>query len=138
MGGDGCGEMGVEWGGDGCGEVGGEWEGMGVVRWVWSGEGRPNWHKLLSHAMEVTAWDLKKSPIVHSNLVLSPLISCLMSKVAFSLQNGKTACHYAAEHGHLDILKLLYDYAPTVVPNIMVAKVNSLNIRSVVHCCHWQ
>ena len=26
-------------GGDGCGEVGVEWEGMGVVRWVGSGRG---------------------------------------------------------------------------------------------------
>ena len=41
------------------------------------------------------------------------------------LQLGKTACHYAAQHGHLGVLTYLYDYVVTLVtPPVLTTDVS--------------
>ena len=39
-------------------------------------------------------------------------------------QYGKVACHYAAQHGHLQVLKYLYDYVVIKVTPPVISDVS--------------
>ena len=53
-------------------------------------------------------------------------IICVMThSLSSSAQLGKTACHYAAERGHLDVLKYLYDYVERMVSPPVTNEVNT-------------
>ena len=47
-------------------------------------------------------------------------------------QFGKTACHYAAEHGHLHILTYLYDYVVALVTPPILSDVRKCDHEN---CC---